>query len=89
MLKILALASTYDLPVIPHGHSTPASAHVIASQRRICVHFAGYLIKWNDSPVLLEVAAPAERRRGHAAKRPGSVWISIATRSNDQLLSWS
>ena len=31
MLKI-CFASTYDLPVIPHGHSTPASAHLIASQ---------------------------------------------------------
>ncbi len=31
MMKIAALASAYDVPVIPHGHSTNASAHFIAA----------------------------------------------------------
>ena len=31
-VKICALASTFDLPVIPHNHSTHATAHLIASQ---------------------------------------------------------
>jgi L-alanine-DL-glutamate epimerase-like enolase superfamily enzyme len=48
MLKILALASTYDLPVIPHGHSTPASAHLIASQPANLCPLLEYLIKWNE-----------------------------------------
>jgi L-rhamnonate dehydratase len=48
MLKILALASTYDLPVVPHGHSTPASAHVIASQPANLCPLLEYLIKWNE-----------------------------------------
>ncbi|MCL5946807.1 MAG: mandelate racemase/muconate lactonizing protein, partial [Chloroflexi bacterium] len=29
MLKICTLASTYDVQIIPHGHSTPATAHVL------------------------------------------------------------
>ncbi len=48
MLKILALASCYDLPVIPHGHSTPASAHLIASQPENLCPLLEYLIKWNE-----------------------------------------
>jgi L-alanine-DL-glutamate epimerase-like enolase superfamily enzyme len=48
MLKICALASTYDLPVIPHGHSTPASAHLIASQPMNTCPLLEYLVKWNE-----------------------------------------
>ena len=48
MLKICALASTYDLPVIPHGHSTPASAHFIASQPPNLCPRLEYLVKWNE-----------------------------------------
>jgi L-rhamnonate dehydratase len=48
MLKICALASTYDLPVIPHGHSTPASAHLIASQPLSTCPLLEYLVKWNE-----------------------------------------
>jgi L-alanine-DL-glutamate epimerase-like enolase superfamily enzyme len=47
MLKICALASTYDIPVIPHGHSTPASAHLIASQAPNVCPLLEYLVKWN------------------------------------------
>jgi L-rhamnonate dehydratase len=46
-LKIGALASTYDLPVIPHGHSTPATCHVIASQPPNLFPMLEYLVKWN------------------------------------------
>jgi hypothetical protein len=33
MLKIAALASTYEAVLIPHGHSTPATAQFIAAHR--------------------------------------------------------
>lgn len=46
--KILALASAYDVPVIPHGHSTPASAHVIAAWPEPTTPLLEYLIKWNE-----------------------------------------
>lgn len=48
IVKICALASTYDLPVIPHGHSVPATAHVIASQPANLCPLIEYLIKWNQ-----------------------------------------
>ena len=48
LLKICAIASTYDLPVIPHGHSTPATAHLIASQPANLCPLLEYLVKWNE-----------------------------------------
>ncbi len=47
MLKICALASAYDLPVIPHGHSVPATIHLIASQPVTTCPVLEYLDKWN------------------------------------------
>jgi L-rhamnonate dehydratase len=46
-LKVCAIASTYDLPVVPHGHSTNATAHLIASQPASLCPILEYLIKWN------------------------------------------
>jgi L-rhamnonate dehydratase len=46
-LKVCAIASTYDVPVIPHGHSTNATAHLIASQPASLCPLLEYLIKWN------------------------------------------
>jgi L-rhamnonate dehydratase len=48
MLKICALASTYDVPVIPHGHSVPATVHLIASQPVNVCPLLEYLVKWNQ-----------------------------------------
>ncbi len=48
MVKICALASTYDLPVVPHGHSVPATVHLIASQPPTLCPILEYLIKWNE-----------------------------------------
>ena len=47
LLKICALASTFDLPVIPHGHSSHATAHLIASQSPAVCPIQEYLVKWN------------------------------------------
>jgi len=47
MLKICALASAYDIEVIPHGHSTPATAQLIASQPPNLCPIQEYLVKWN------------------------------------------
>ena len=48
MVKICALASTYDLPVIPHGHSVPANVHLILSQPAVTCPLIEYLVKWNE-----------------------------------------
>ena len=44
LLKIGAVASVYDVPVIPHGHSVHAALHVIASQSPMTFPLAEYLI---------------------------------------------
>ena len=46
-IKICALASTFDLPVVPHGHSSHATAHLIASQAPTTCPVQEFLIKWN------------------------------------------
>jgi L-rhamnonate dehydratase len=48
MVKIAALASAYDLVLIPHGHSTPATAQFIAAQSPTLCPILEYLIKWNE-----------------------------------------
>ncbi len=68
MVKICALASAYDIPVIPHGHSVPATVHLIASQPVTTCPLLEYLVKWNTihqyflanpiSPVSGEVSLP-------------------------------
>lgn len=69
MVKICALASAYDLVVVPHGHSVPATVHLIASQPPTTCPLLEYLIKWNQvnqfflkqriEPVGGEVALPS------------------------------
>ena len=46
-VKICAMASAFDLPVIPHGHSSHATAHLIASQPPTTTPIQEFLIKWN------------------------------------------
>ncbi len=46
--KICALASAYDVPVIPHGASTPASAHLIAAWPEPTTPLLEYLVKHNE-----------------------------------------
>jgi L-rhamnonate dehydratase len=44
LIKICGLASIFDVPVIPHGHSIHAALHVIASQSPAVCPLAEYLI---------------------------------------------
>ncbi len=48
LMKICALASAYDIPVIPHGHSVPAAAHLIAAQPPNLCPLLEFLVKWNQ-----------------------------------------
>ncbi|MDR6295072.1 enolase C-terminal domain-like protein [Pantoea dispersa] len=47
-LKIAAIATLYDLQVIPHGHSSIATAHFSTTQSPIHTPYQEYLVKWND-----------------------------------------
>lgn len=66
VMKICALASAYDLPVIPHGHSTPASVHLIAAWPVVTCPWLEYLIKWNEIHQFF-LARPLKPRRGAVA----------------------
>jgi L-rhamnonate dehydratase len=91
MLKILALASTYDLPVIPHGHSTPASAHLIASQPPNLCPLLEYLIKWNEIHQFF-LKSPLKPRNGVVTlpETPGlGMDLDAQKIETQQLLRWA
>jgi L-alanine-DL-glutamate epimerase-like enolase superfamily enzyme len=48
MVKICTLASTYDIPVIAHGHSVPANAHLTMAMPELLAPLVEYLVKWNE-----------------------------------------
>ncbi len=47
LMKIATLASVYDVVLIPHGHSTPANAHISYSLPVTLCPIQEYLVKWN------------------------------------------
>ena len=59
LLKICTVASLYDVPVIPHGHSIHAALHVIASQSPAVCPLAEYLILKMKSYYHFEKNPPA------------------------------
>jgi L-alanine-DL-glutamate epimerase-like enolase superfamily enzyme len=60
--KICTLASVFDVPVIPHGHSLHAALHLIASQSPAVCPLAEYLILKMRSYYHFEKSAPAPVR---------------------------
>jgi L-rhamnonate dehydratase len=66
--KICALASIYDVPVIPHGHSLHAALHTIASQSPAVCPLAEYLILKMRSYYHFE-RSPLVPERGHFTLR--------------------
>lgn len=48
MVKICTLASTYDVPVIAHGHSVPANTHLTLAMPPLLMPMVEYLVKWNE-----------------------------------------
>jgi L-rhamnonate dehydratase len=62
LLKICTLASVFDVPVIPHGHSLHAALHVIASQSPAVCPLAEYLILKMRSYYHFEKHSPAPQR---------------------------
>jgi L-alanine-DL-glutamate epimerase-like enolase superfamily enzyme len=59
--KICTLASIFDVPVIPHGHSLHAALHVIASQSPAVCPLAEYLILKMQSYYHFEKSPPAPK----------------------------
>lgn len=46
--RICAIASVYDVPVIPHGHSVSTNLHLTAAQPPDVSPMVEYLVKWNE-----------------------------------------
>ena len=46
--KICALASAFDVPIIPHGGPVPATVHLLFSQPPTTCPLLEFLIKWNE-----------------------------------------
>lgn len=59
LVKICALASVFDVPVIPHGHSIHAAMHVIASQSPAVCPLAENLVLKMQSYYHFEKNPPA------------------------------
>lgn len=47
MEHIASLASAHDVPLIPHGHSVPTNAHIVAAHPENVCPLVEYLVKWN------------------------------------------
>jgi len=47
MVKIAAIASVYDVQLIPHGHSVPANANLSFALSPTLAPLIEYLVKWN------------------------------------------
>jgi L-alanine-DL-glutamate epimerase-like enolase superfamily enzyme len=62
LVKICTLASVFDVPVIPHGHSLHAALHLIASQSPAVCPLAEYLILKMRSYYHFEKNAPVPQR---------------------------
>ena len=92
LIKICALASTFDTPVIPHGHSAQATAHLIASQPPSVCPIQEHLIKWNQvhqfflKDPLIPVNGEIEVSK---LNNPGmGIEIDTDKINSEQILSW-
>ncbi|HWR49851.1 MAG TPA: enolase C-terminal domain-like protein, partial [Bryobacteraceae bacterium] len=72
LVKICALASIYDVQVVPHGHSVHAALHVVASQSPMTCPLVEYLILKMESYHHFEKEPPAvDKGRITLPDRPG------------------
>ena len=92
LVKICALASTFDMPVIPHGHSAQATAHLIASQPPSVCPIQEHLIKWNQvhqfflKDPLIPINGEIEVSK---LNNPGmGIEIDTDKINSEQILSW-
>jgi L-alanine-DL-glutamate epimerase-like enolase superfamily enzyme len=90
LVKICTIASLFDVPVIPHGHSIHAALHVIASQSPAVCPLAEYLVLKMQSYYHFEKNAPAiEKAHFALPDTPGfGIELDEAKVESQQLLKW-
>jgi L-alanine-DL-glutamate epimerase-like enolase superfamily enzyme len=89
--KICTLASVFDVPVIPHGHSLHVALHLIASQSPAVCPLAEYLILKMRSYYHFEKSAPAPVRAHFTLPdRPGfGIEIDDSKVESREQVRWS
>jgi L-alanine-DL-glutamate epimerase-like enolase superfamily enzyme len=89
--KICVLASIFDVPVIPHGHSLHAALHLIASQSPAVCPLAEYLILKMRSYYHFEKNPPAPKNaRFDLPAGPGyGIEFDEAKVEKQELVKWS
>lgn len=90
LVKICTIASLFDVPVIPHGHSIHAALHVIASQSPAVCPLAEYLVLKMQSYYHFEKNAPTiEKAHFALPDTPGfGIELDQAKVESQQLLKW-
>jgi L-alanine-DL-glutamate epimerase-like enolase superfamily enzyme len=91
LMKICTVASLFDVPVIPHGHSIHAALHLIASQSPAVCPLAEYLILKMRSYYHFERNAPVVTQ-AHLAlpDRPGyGIELDEAKVESRETMRWS
>jgi L-alanine-DL-glutamate epimerase-like enolase superfamily enzyme len=70
MQHVASLASVHDVPLVPHGHSVPTNAHLVAAHPASVTPRVEYLVKWNR---LLQffLADPVHPEDGHVTPPDG------------------
>jgi L-alanine-DL-glutamate epimerase-like enolase superfamily enzyme len=91
LVKICALASIFDVPVIPHGHSLHAALHVIASQSPAVCPLAEYLVLKMQSYYHFEKSPPVLRNAHFALPdAPGfGIELDPAKVESQEQMHWS
>ena len=91
LLKICTVASLYDVPVIPHGHSLHAALHLIASQSPAVCPLAEYLILKMKSYYYFEKQPPVPKNAHFALPDgPGyGIELDDAKIESRQKMHWS
>lgn len=91
LLKICTLASIFDVPVIPHGHSLHAALHLIASQSPAVCPLAEYLILKMRSYYHFEKHPPVPKNAHFALPdAPGyGIELDDAKVESRQQMHWS
>jgi L-alanine-DL-glutamate epimerase-like enolase superfamily enzyme len=91
LVKICSLASLFDVPVIPHGHSIHAALHVIASQSPAVCPLAEYLILKMRSYYHFETTPPVPKNAHfELTDAPGyGVELDATKIESQDLIHWS
>jgi len=91
LLKIGTVASLYDVPVIPHGHSIHAAMHVIASQSPMTFPLGEYLINKMRHYYHFEKRAPVPQRAHIMLPKEAGFGIELDPEKieSQKVLNWS